>query len=295
MDFGPFAFVDNFDPTYTPNHDDHLLRYNYENQPAIVWWNLMQLGRTLAGLMGAGADVDDEKIIAGKMDQAQEEKSAAMAEAIIARVQKEYFTTFLAEYNRLMTARLGLRQFRAADDGLIRSALETMEAFKLDYNHFFRRLSAIKLLDIASPADRYNVAAIFSHHERGSNVDDSQARQAIASWLERWHVRVQEDWKGDDGIVDASRDGERIQAMKRVNPNFVLRSWILDEVIRRVEQGGERRILDRVMHMSLHPFEDKWDGESFDGVEWKGDSEEEKKWVGDVPRTKQAMQCSCSS
>lgn len=29
IDFGPFAFMDNFDPSYTPNHDDHLLRYSY--------------------------------------------------------------------------------------------------------------------------------------------------------------------------------------------------------------------------------------------------------------------------
>jgi len=38
IDFGPFAFLDTFDPTYTPNHDDHMLRYSYRNQPTIIWW-----------------------------------------------------------------------------------------------------------------------------------------------------------------------------------------------------------------------------------------------------------------
>ena len=40
---------------------------------------------------------------------------------------------------------------------------------------------------------------------------------------------------------------------------FVPRSWILDEVIERVEKKGDRKILGRVMHMALHPFDDEWD------------------------------------
>ncbi|EQK98367.1 putative protein family UPF0061 [Ophiocordyceps sinensis CO18] len=83
--------------------------------------------------------------------------------------------------------------------------------------------------------------------------------------------------------------------MKRVNPNFVPRGWILDEVIRRVEKNGERDVLGRIMHMALNPFEDEWHGKTVDGVAWKGDAEEEQRWTGDVPRMEQAMQCSCSS
>jgi uncharacterized protein YdiU (UPF0061 family) len=85
-------------------------------------------------------------------------------------------------------------------------------------------------------------------------------------------------------------------AMKRVNPNFVPRGWILDEVIRRVEKGGERDVLKRVMHMALHPFEDAWAGKELDGgVVFEGDKEEEVRWTSDVPRAGRALQCSCSS
>ena len=73
--------------------------------------------------------------------------------------------------------------------------------------------------------------------------------------------------------------------MKKVNPKFIPRSWILDELIQRVEHGGEREILGRVMHMALNPFEEEW--------EW--DRAEEERFCGDVPRGSRAMMCSCSS
>jgi len=66
---------------------------------------------------------------------------------------------------------------------------------------------------------------------------------------------------------------------------FVPRSWILDELIKRVEKEGEREVLNRVMTMALNPFEEEW------GL----DKQEEERFCGDVPRYNRAMQCSCSS
>ena len=73
--------------------------------------------------------------------------------------------------------------------------------------------------------------------------------------------------------------------MKKVNPKFIPKSWILDELIDRVEKKGERDVLDRVMNMALHPFEGNWGR----------DQQEEERFCGDVPKYNRAMQCSCSS
>jgi serine/tyrosine/threonine adenylyltransferase len=59
----------------------------------------------------------------------------------------------------------------------------------------------------------------------------------------------------------------------------------LDELIERVERKGEREILERVLHMALNPFNERWG--------WN--EEEEERFCGDVPRNQRAMQCSCSS
>jgi uncharacterized protein YdiU (UPF0061 family) len=208
----------------------------------------------------------------------------------------EYKEVFLAEYNRLMMLRLGLREFQPADfDELFTPALNTLEDFELDFNHFFRRLSNFKLAEVSTPEARKEKAAVFFHKEGPPKaVSENEARGRIAKWLEKWYARSVEDWKDGEQVTE-ERDQERIQAMKRVNPNFVPRGWILDEVIRRVEKEGERDVLNRIMHMALNPFEDEWDGKTFDGVEYKGDAEEEQRWVGEVPQPGRLMQCSCSS
>ncbi|KAG6009279.1 hypothetical protein E4U21_002883 [Claviceps maximensis] len=294
IDFGPFAFMDNFDPSYTPNHDDHMLRYSYRNQPTIIWWNLVRFGEALGELMGAGGLVDDATFISEGVKEDQQEEIVSRAEKLIMQTGDEYKEMFLDEYKRLMMTRLGLRQLKYTDfTDLFSSALDTLEAYELDFNHFFRRLSHIQLSEIASHAARRDKAALFFHKE-GVTEDDS-AREQLAMWLEKWRARIIDDWKDDCEQVSHARDQERQQAMKQVNPNFVPRGWVLDEVIRRVEKEGERDVLNRVMHMALNPFEDEWDGKTFDGVQYKGDADEEQRWVGDVPRPGRAMQCSCSS
>ncbi|RCI17150.1 hypothetical protein L249_2366 [Ophiocordyceps polyrhachis-furcata BCC 54312] len=277
IDFGPFAFMDNFDPAYTPNHDDHMLRYSYRNQPTIIWWNLVRFGEALGELMGAGAYVDDPTFIAHGVLSRQEKGLVARAEKLITQAGDEYQAVFLAEFKRLMAARMGLRRCKESDFGeLFGSALDTMEALELDYNHFFRRLSHIKLADIDSPQGKRQKASVFFHSEGPPKaVGDRDAREQLATWLEKWEIRVREDW-GDP----ETNEEERMRAMQRVNPNFIPRGWILDEVIRRVDKERDRKVLDRVIHMALNPFQE----------EWGGDTDEEKRWVGDVPRPERAMQ-----
>ncbi|KAG9233137.1 hypothetical protein BJ875DRAFT_379215 [Amylocarpus encephaloides] len=282
IDFGPFAFLDNFDPRYTPNHDDHMLRYSYRNQPTIIWWNLVRLGESLGELMGIGDGVDLEEFVEKGVRQEAAEELVSRAESLITRVGEEFKATFLVEYKRLMIARLGLKVFKEYDfEELFSELLDTMEALELDFNHFFRRLSHLSVQDLETSDQRKEKAGVFFHGEGVTGIGNTEdsARARIATWLERWQARVYEDW-GPDGD-----DENRQAAMKKVNPKFVPRSWILDELINRVEKGGEREILDRVLNMALHPFEERWG--------W--DETEEERFCGDVPKHDRAMQCSCSS
>ncbi|POS77837.1 hypothetical protein DHEL01_v203778 [Diaporthe helianthi] len=304
IDFGPFAFMDNFDPAYTPNHDDHMLRYSYRNQPTIIWWNLVRLGEAVGELLGAGPTVDTEKFVADGVSEGPEaEELVSRAEKLIEQAGEEYKALFLAEYKRLMTARLGLRRFQESDfKDLFSGLLDTMEALELDFHHTFRRLSHVRVADLATEDLRTETARVFFHKEgiSAAGVSEDEARQRVAMWLDKWRARVVEDWgvEGEDGkrVVEPAKDEERMAAMKKVNPSFVPRSFILDEIIQRVEKGGERHVLRRVMQMALNPFEEQWDGGKLDdGTVYEGDREEEVRWTGDVPRFQRAMQCSCSS
>lgn len=289
--------MDDFDPVYTPNHDDHALRYAYKNQPTIIWWNLVRFGEAIGELMGMGPEVDSETFVTEGVKEGEEKPVIARAEKLIMQAGEEFKAVFKAEYHRLMTARLGLKNFKESDfDQLYSEALDTMEALELDFHHFFRRLSSIKLDEVSTLEGRTQKASVFFHKEGAPrNPSESAARERIANWLEKWQARVIEDWKEDGDQVSEAKDNERIQAMKQVNPNFIPRGWVLDEVIQRVQKSGEREVLDRIMFMTLHPFEDSWDGQTIDGVVYMGDKDEESRWIDDPPKLERALQCSCSS
>ncbi|OCL09214.1 UPF0061-domain-containing protein [Glonium stellatum] len=278
IDFGPFAFLDSFDPAYTPNHDDHMLRYAYRNQPTIVWWNLVRFGEALGELMGAGDRVDEAGFVERGVAEDWAEELVKRAEGVIERAGEEYKAVFLAEYKRLMTARLGLKQFKELDfDHLFSEWLDLMEALELDFHLCFRRLGGVGLGDLESAEGRREVAGVFFAKGRPP-AQEGAARERIANWLEKWGARVREDW-------GEGRDEERREEMRKVNPKFIPRSWVLDEVIERVEKKGERDILKGTMKMALNPFEEHWG--------W--DEGEEERFCGDVPKYRGMLQCSCSS
>ncbi|OJJ44196.1 hypothetical protein ASPZODRAFT_135687 [Penicilliopsis zonata CBS 506.65] len=281
LDYGPFAFMDDFDPQYTPNHDDHSLRYSYKNQPTIIWWNLVRLGESLGELIGAGDKVDDEIFVRDGVTEAFAPVLIKRAEDIIQRTGEEFKAVFMDEYERLMRRRLGLKTKKDSDfQELFSELLDTMQALELDFNHFFRRLSSISINEIETEEQRKAVSSIFFHDEgvNGIGCTTDSAKERMAQWLGKWRLRILEDW-------DPKDDKTRQDSMKAVNPKFLPRGWILDEVIERVEKKDDRGVLDRVMQMSLYPFNDQW------GL----NKEEEERFCGDVPRFKRAMMCSCSS
>jgi uncharacterized protein YdiU (UPF0061 family) len=283
LDFGPFAFMDNFDPSYTPNHDDHALRYSYQAQPTVIWWNLVRLGESLGELIGAGDRVDTELFVEKGVEEDFAPILIKRAETIIDQTGDEYKAVFLSEYKRLMTARLGLKTEKASDfDKLFSELLDTMEKLELDFNHFFRRLSDVKISELETKEAREALAKRFFHAEgvTGLNETDASASEKVGAWLDIWRERIVEDWGSD-----SAGDAEREKAMKAVNPKFIPRGWVLDEVITRVEKQHDRKILDGIMKMALDPFEERWG--------W--DEEEEERFCGDVPRFQRAMMCSCSS
>ncbi|KIV98631.1 uncharacterized protein PV09_09578 [Verruconis gallopava] len=285
MDYGPFAFMDVFDPNYTPNHDDHMLRYAYKNQPTIIWWNLVRLGEAFGELIGSGPIVDDETFVGTGVKQEDADELIERAETLIGSAGEEYKAVFMEVYKQSMTARFGLKTFKQSDfEELYSEWLDILEAYELDYNQSFRRLSSkfFSLQDLISEEKRREKAAIFFRQDQ--TVSD-EARTRIAKWLDSWRVRIAEDWGDADDKV-------RWNAMNAANPNFVPKGWILDEVIERVEHQGDRDVLPNLMKMALDPYAESW---SFEKGNLKKAQADAERFCGDVPKYKEKPQCSCSS
>jgi len=121
LDYGPFGFMEAFNPRQICNHSDDLGRYSYAMQPQIGLWNCHALGQALLPLI---ASVDATKAaLAGYQDQYQTKLSG------------------------LWHAKLGLTTDLEEDDALIQTMLVMMETNRLDFTIFFRRLSEINLHD----------------------------------------------------------------------------------------------------------------------------------------------------
>lgn len=119
IDYGPFGFLDGFDPGHICNHSDHQGRYAYARQPGIAWWNLHALAQALVPL------------IDGAAQQAAESLAAAL---------EPYKAEFAESMQRQLRAKLGLATEHDDDPQLIDDLLRLMAGERTDYTITMRRL-----------------------------------------------------------------------------------------------------------------------------------------------------------
>ena len=114
FDYGPYGFMEDYNPNYVCNHSDHQGRYAFKNQPYIGLWNCSALGHALSSLLS---------------EESQGE---------ILQTYEAIFQDTLAELYR---KKLGLDLAKPEDATLIQGLLDIMETEKLDYTNTFRNLT----------------------------------------------------------------------------------------------------------------------------------------------------------
>lgn len=114
IDYGPFQFMDAFDPDHICNHSDSQGRYAFNRQPNVAYWNLFCLGQALLPL------IED-----------QDQALAAL---------ESYKTVFPQTLENRMRAKLGLQQAHTENRQLIDAILKLLAQNRVDYTIFWRRL-----------------------------------------------------------------------------------------------------------------------------------------------------------
>jgi uncharacterized protein YdiU (UPF0061 family) len=147
IDYGPCAFLDEYDPNKTFSSIDHGGRYAFANQPRIAQWNLARFGETLLPLLA-----DDEETAVRLATERLQRFSSLFSEA----------------HARVLRAKLGLVREEEDDPSLAADLLARMATNGVDYTIFFRGLC-----DAASdPSEDTRVASLFA--EPGAFNDWSQ-------------------------------------------------------------------------------------------------------------------------
>lgn len=120
IDYGPCAFMDQYDPKTVFSSIDTYGRYAYQNQPQIGLWNLTRFAETLLPFL---ANTKEEAIITAKKELA------------------EFSKQYQRHWYQRMRSKLGLWNEEEMDEPLIEALLSMMQKYQADFNHMFFQLT----------------------------------------------------------------------------------------------------------------------------------------------------------
>jgi len=224
IDYGPYGWLDDFDPHFTPNTTDSMeRRYRFAQQPAVAQWNVARLADAVRPVM------ENDEVVQRGMDR--------------------YVDVFTAQYGAMLAAKLGVRGWDEGVRDLADAGLTLLHEAEVDYTGFFRALGEI---GEALPDDDEAVLALL-----GDVFYDAAMREArggaLAAWLRRWHIRV---------MQEGGSAAERRARMHAVNPRFVLRNYLAQQAID-AAAGGDATMVHTLLEVMRYPYDDQPGKEQF--------------------------------
>jgi uncharacterized protein YdiU (UPF0061 family) len=244
IDYGPYGWLDDFDPDWTPNTTDRNgRRYRSSHQPRIALWNLVRFAQALLPL-----GIAPERLEAG-LDS--------------------YVRTLRESLRRMVADKLGLHALRVdstADEGgeerggalgmhlgdpladeLFDQILPLVET---DMTIFFRRLTRVGAA-LGSAPDSELLAPLADAYY--SSERSAEHGERIAAWLRRYVARLVEEDRSDSA---------RREQMNRTNPNYVLRNCVAQLAIDRAEQG-DGSVVSELLEVLRKPYDEQPDKEQY--------------------------------
>ncbi|RDD45352.1 Selenoprotein O [Trichoplax sp. H2] len=283
IDYGPFGFLDVYDPDYVCNASDDGGRYAFINQPEVCKWNLSKLAEALASVL----PLADSNPVLEKYN--------------------ELFHKFYLEKMRL---KLGLiRKQLPGDEELVKSLLQVMKDTGADFTNSFRCLNKLRisepdrsfselkacllsqctsLKDLkkrskpSMPQSQLNM--LISMIQANPNLITQMGQTALRikndlekleklrdlndltedekrqsdnliwdGWLKKYQCRLHIEVEHLDVDAIKTADKERIEVMNSNNPRFILRNYIAHNAIIQAEKGDYSEIR-RVLKLLQNPY-----------------------------------------
>jgi serine/tyrosine/threonine adenylyltransferase len=229
IDYGPYGWLEDFDPDWTPNTTDAGgRRYRYGAQPQVAAWNLVQLANALLALDGPDPDVSPYQ-----------------------EAMEHYATRYQSGYMEMMATRLGWGTHRSADDQLIDSFVELMTLTEVDYLILCRSLADVSIAEEASDDDL--LKPLEEAFYQPSAILAGEVREKYLAWLRMWAHRAR----------SAGQSNEQRQAtMRSMTPKYVLRNYLAHEAITKAENGDPSGITE-LLDVIRNPYQDQPGRERF--------------------------------
>ena len=202
LDFGPFGFMERFNPAWINNHSDHTGRYAYQNQPAIGYWNLNVWLAHFMRLTQYGVTRD------------------SLAECLAV-----YEPTFMQHYQQGLCRKLGLPH-KSESLKLAFEFLTLLEDNLLDYTNSFRSLLGL-IAPEDFPYEQQLLSTLDLELNGNASIDASSAAQHVwQAWCEEYLAQI--------SLLDKTAV---IDSLKHNNPVYILRNDMAQRAITAAEQG----------------------------------------------------------
>ena len=171
IDYGPYGFMEMYDPQYVPNGSDGTARYCYEKQPEICKWNLQKFAEALDPVLTYSQSMQI--------------------------VEEEFDAEYTRDYNRLLGEKLGI----SFSPGTVTSLFETMESTYADFSDVFQACTMFveSLASSSSPSDESNaqsvlVARLVSRSASPASVKDYLKRKIRIHRVSMHPQRILQIW-----------------------------------------------------------------------------------------------------
>jgi serine/tyrosine/threonine adenylyltransferase len=228
IDYGPYGWIDNFDPSWTPNTTDgEGRRYCYGRQPEIARWNLERLASALAM-------VTDEN-----------SPESETLTTLITDGMTRFDATYERETRTNFAAKFGFNSWQESDASIVNTIFKLMTVAEIDMTIFFRQLA--KVTDDVDANRKLMHDAFYREDLRAAY------QVALDDWLKIYVARINQD--GVDAATRASK-------MNRVNPLYVLRNYLAQEAIE-LATSGDASMIHTLLAVLRHPYDEKSGQEKF--------------------------------
>ncbi|MCH2107796.1 MAG: YdiU family protein [Polyangiaceae bacterium] len=275
IDYGPYGWLEGFDPNWTPNTTDFQgRRYRYGHQPQICAWNIWQLGNALALIM------DQPQIL---------EEVLRGLEPLFDRLQGKMMARKLGFLSLDLESPPGSEQV-AADKQLVDQLFDALQASETDMTIFFRHLADLPIRELLAELKepsfqevtldwRAKYLAEAYYDEQGISPD---ADRAMNAWLRKYVVRAEADLTLRAQKVEEALEQRREQ-MQQANPKYVLRNYLAQIVIEKAEKGDTSALLE-LFDVLQRPYDEQPGREAW--------AQKRPEWARDKPG---CSMLSCSS
>ena len=221
IDYGPYGWLENYDPDWTPNTTDaNGRRYRFDNQSQIALWNLLQLAEAIYPL------INDTK---------------PLEEILL-----HYRDYYQQQWNNMMAAKLGFEQNSAPVEKLVSQLLKLLSAIETDMTLFYQGLAEIELSG-AGFMDENLLHKIFDKSWYLIEQADETYLSQLKSWLMQYKQCVE-----TLGLADS----ERKDRMNRVNPKYVLRNYLAQQAIDKANEG-DYSMVHELLDVLRNPYDDQ--------------------------------------